>query len=231
MDQDEMCSLLTDQYPQFSASTVRAVLHEHDYRIGPSSDALKEMSSRQGTDGASSSRQGGLSEQDERQAQIRRDALLARSMQAHSISDSPMRRGGDGGIGLTPDDPWTETLNSVSEAFESNVRTAVDYASTFGGWASDLMASLDPTSLLFEDDEDYDQPNRPAADTARDKEGVSMQRSPLTQRSRGPAERPVPPPHSNTDEEDEDEFDDSAGAQLAAWLGGEEEVSYAKKDK
>jgi hypothetical protein len=45
------------------------------------------------------------------------------------------------------------------------------------------------------------------------------------------AERPVPPPHSNTDEEDEDEFDDSAGAQLAAWLGGEEEVSYAKKDK
>lgn len=37
--------------------------------------------------------------------------------------------------------------------------------------------------------------------------------------------------HSDDEEEVDEEIDDSAGAQLAAWLGGEEEVSYAKKDK
>lgn len=58
------------------------------------------------------------------------------------------------------DDSWTETLNAVSNTVESNLRIAADYASTLGGWASSLIANLDPTTLLFEDDEDYDMPNR-----------------------------------------------------------------------
>ena len=43
---------------------------------------------------------------------------------------------------------------------ETNLRIAADYATTLGGWASSLIANLDPTTLLFEDDEDYDMPNR-----------------------------------------------------------------------
>jgi hypothetical protein len=34
------------------------------------------------------------------------------------------------------------------------------HCSAFSGWASNLIANLDPTTLLFEDDEDYDYPNR-----------------------------------------------------------------------
>lgn len=58
------------------------------------------------------------------------------------------------------DDSWTETLNAVSTTLESNMRTAVNYAGVFSGWASNLIANLDPTTLLFEDDEDYDYPGR-----------------------------------------------------------------------
>jgi hypothetical protein len=34
------------------------------------------------------------------------------------------------------------------------------HCSAFSGWASNLIANLDPTTLLFEDDEDYDYPGR-----------------------------------------------------------------------
>lgn len=71
-----------------------------------------------------------------------------------------MRRGNGGGSRNLLDDNWSEALNTVSTSFESSMRTAVDYASTFGGWASDMIATLDPTTLLFEDDDDYDHPNR-----------------------------------------------------------------------
>lgn len=71
-----------------------------------------------------------------------------------------MRRGSGGGGSNLLDDSWTDALNSMSTTLETNMRSAVDYASTFGGWASDMIATLDPTTLLFEDDEDYDHPNR-----------------------------------------------------------------------
>ena len=82
---------------------------------------------------------------------------------------------------------------------------------------------------------------RPPPDKTKDQEGVTIGRSPLTQRPRnvgGP-----PPPRSPTpseleaNEEDDAEPADfsspvAAVTAVTAWLGGEdEEVSYAKKDK
>lgn len=72
---------------------------------------------------------------------------------------------------------------------------------------------------------------RPPPDKTKDKEGVSIGRSPLNQRSRG-APEPPPPPHSEEEEEEEEVEDvDSPAANIASWLGGDDDVSYAKKDK
>lgn len=57
-------------------------------------------------------------------------------------------------------DVWTDTLNAVSTSVEQNLKVAANYASSLGSWASTLIANLDPTSLLFEDDDEYEGPMR-----------------------------------------------------------------------
>lgn len=55
MDPGDLIELLCDKFPQHSYDTVKAVLAENDYRLGPSEQALEAMSARQGSHGASSS--------------------------------------------------------------------------------------------------------------------------------------------------------------------------------
>lgn len=228
LDRNELVDILLDRFPTLSRDTICDTLKENDWRLGPSEQALEAVVARQGSHGASSSQTSSRYQPDEREAQIRRDALLARSMQSHSISDGPPRGMGSNAA----DDSWTETINAVSSTLEENMRTAVNYASAFSGWASNLIANLDPTTLLFEDDEDYDYPGRPPPDKTKDKEGVSLNRTPLNQRSRGVMPPPPPPEHSEEEEEEEEEEDvGSPAANIASWLGGDDDVSYAKKDK
>ena len=102
--------------------------------------------------------------------------------QSQSFADSPSRGhsssgnyGGGGsysGYGSSSSRPaepdvWTETLNAVSTTVEQNVKVAVSYASSLSSWASTLIANLDPTSLLFEEDEDYEGPVRYVQRTAQ----------------------------------------------------------------
>lgn len=47
--------------------------------------------------------------------------------------------------------------------------------------------------------------NRPPPDKTKDKEGVSLSRTPLNQRSRGVAPPPPPPEQSDEEEEEEEE--------------------------
>ena len=82
---------------------------------------------------------------------------------------------------------------------------------------------------------------RPPPDKTKDTEGVTVGRSPLSQRARNISA--PPPPRSPTpseidaledDREDQADFSSPVAAVTAvtAWLNGEdEEVSYAKKDK
>jgi hypothetical protein len=52
----------------------------------------------------------------------------------------------------------------------------------------------------------FASPCRPPPDKTKDKEGVSLNRTPLNQRSRGQAPPPPPPPeHSDEEEEEEGE--------------------------
>lgn len=55
MEASDLAELLHDRYKQFSFETVKSVLAENDYRLGPSEQALEAMSARQGSQGASSS--------------------------------------------------------------------------------------------------------------------------------------------------------------------------------
>ena len=55
-------------------------------------------------------------------------------------------------------DPF-KTLQSLMPA-SRRAQVAANYASSLSSWASTLIANLDPTSLLFEDDEEYDGPMR-----------------------------------------------------------------------
>lgn len=104
--------------------------------------------------------------------------------QSHSFADSPSRGygsgsgstsgggyGGSGGgyggyvsssgnRGSDESDVWTDALNAVSTSMEQNIKVAASYASSLSSWASTLIANLDPTSLLFEDDDEYDGPFR-----------------------------------------------------------------------
>ena len=91
-----------------------------------------------------------------RSDRIRTILICGVVQQAHSLGNGPLRRADSSGAG----DAWTETLNAVSSTLEENMRSAVTYASVFSGWASSLIANLDPTTLLFEDDEDYDYSGR-----------------------------------------------------------------------
>ena len=67
---------------------------------------------------------------------------------------------GSGNRGSTESDVWMDTLNAVSSTVEQNMKVAASYASSLSSWASTLIANLDPTSLLFEDDDEYDRPFR-----------------------------------------------------------------------
>ncbi len=57
-----------------------------------------------------------------------------------------------------------------------------------------------------------------------------MGRTPLSQRSRGMPTSPPPPPLSDEEEEEEQDLD-SPAANIASWLGGDDDVSYSKKEK
>lgn len=57
---------------------------------------------------------------------------------------------------------WSETRSACVGSFNQAGMTRNMHVrcSAFSGWASNLIANLDPTTLLFEDDEDYDYPGR-----------------------------------------------------------------------
>ena len=63
---------------------------------------------------------------------------------------------------------------------------------------------------------------------------MSVGRSPLTQRSRAQPAPALPSPRESEEEEEEEEeegAENDVSANIASWLGGEDDVSYVKKDK
>jgi hypothetical protein len=85
-----------------------------------------------------------------RSSNLSHDAL---PRQAQSLSD----------LGPSSSSPWEssrppeaekDTWTAVSEMMEANVKVAYRYASSMSNWASSFISNLDPTALLFEDEED-----------------------------------------------------------------------------